>query len=111
MSADPARRDRLRGQLGRVGVWLTLLGLQSAAAERDAAAEIERLGYPALWFGETAVNKEAFVHAAILLAATRRITVATGIASIYARDPAAAERRPRTRSPRRSMAASCSGSV
>jgi probable F420-dependent oxidoreductase len=90
MTTDPAQQDRLRGRLGRVGVWLTLLGLQSAAAERDAAAEIERLGYPALWFGETAVNKEAFVHAAILLAATRRITVATGIASIYARDPAAA---------------------
>jgi probable F420-dependent oxidoreductase len=87
---DPAQQDRLRRRLGRVGVWLTLLGLQSAAAERDAAAEIERLGYPAVWFGETAVNKEAFVHAGIVLAATRRITVATGIASIYARDPAAA---------------------
>jgi probable F420-dependent oxidoreductase len=86
----PAHQDLLRGRLGRVGVWLTLLGLQAAAAERDAAAEIEQLGYPALWFGETAVNKEAFVHAAILLAATRRLTVATGIASIYARDPAAA---------------------
>ena len=47
-------------------------------------------GIRRIWFGETAVNKEAFVHAAILLAATRRITVATGIASIYARDPAAA---------------------
>jgi probable F420-dependent oxidoreductase len=90
VTIDPAQQDRLRGRLGRVGAWLTLLGLQSAAAERDAAAEIEQLGYPALWFGETAVNKEAFVHAAILLAATRRITVATGIASIYARDPAAA---------------------
>jgi probable F420-dependent oxidoreductase len=86
---DPGQRDRLRRRLGRIGAWLTLLGLQSAAAERDAAAEIEQLGYPALWFGETAVNKEAFVHAAILLAATRQITIATGIASIYARDPAA----------------------
>jgi probable F420-dependent oxidoreductase len=86
---DPAERDRLRGRLGRVGAWLTLLGLQSAATERDAAFEIEQLGYPALWFGETAVNKEAFVHAAILLSATSRITIATGIASIYARDPAA----------------------
>jgi probable F420-dependent oxidoreductase len=86
---DAGERDRLRGRLGRVGAWLTLLGLQSAAAERAAAEEIEQLGYPAVWFGETAVNKEAFVHAAILLAATRRITVATGIASIYARDPAA----------------------
>jgi probable F420-dependent oxidoreductase len=87
--ADPAQRDRLRHQLGRVGAWLTALGMQSAADERAAVGEIEQLGYPALWFGETAVNKEAFVHAAILLAASRQITIATGIASIYARDPSA----------------------
>jgi probable F420-dependent oxidoreductase len=86
---EPADRDRLRQQLGRVGAWLTLLGLRSADEERAAALEIEALGYPALWFGETPVNKEAFVHAGILLAATSRITLATGIASIYARDPAA----------------------
>jgi probable F420-dependent oxidoreductase len=85
----PGERERLRQALGPVGVWLTLLGLQSAADERAAATEIEALGYPALWFGETPVNKEAFVHAGILLAATSRIVVATGIASIYARDPSA----------------------
>lgn len=86
---DASERERLRRTLGPVGVWLTLLGLRSADEERAAAAEIEALGYPALWFGETPVNKEAFVHAGILLAATRRIALATGIASIYARDPAA----------------------
>jgi probable F420-dependent oxidoreductase len=86
---DAAGRDRLRAQLGPVGVWLTLLGLSAAAEERAAAAEIEALGYPALWFGETPVNKEAFVHAGILLAAAGRITIATGIANIYARDPSA----------------------
>jgi probable F420-dependent oxidoreductase len=90
VTIDPADRDRLRERLGTVGAWLTLLGLRSAREERAAAAEIERLGYPALWFGETPVNKEAFVHAGILLAATERIAVATGIASIYARDAAAA---------------------
>jgi probable F420-dependent oxidoreductase len=90
VAIDAADRDRLRDRLGQVGAWLTLLGLRSAREERDAAAEIERLGYPALWFGETPVNKEAFVHAGILLASTERITIATGIASIYARDAAAA---------------------
>jgi probable F420-dependent oxidoreductase len=90
MALDPADRDRLRGRLGPVGAWLTALGLRSARDERTAAAEIERLAYPALWFGETPVNKEAFVHAGILLAATERITIATGIASVYARDAAAA---------------------
>ena len=72
-----------------MGVWLTLLGLRSAQEEGAAATEIERLGYSALWFGETPVNKEAFVHAGILLAATERIAIATGIANIYARDAAA----------------------
>jgi probable F420-dependent oxidoreductase len=90
VAIDPADRDRLRERLGPVGVWLTLLGLRPAAEERAAAAEVERLGYPALWFGETPVNKEAFVHAGILLPAMERIAIATGIASIYARDAAAA---------------------
>jgi probable F420-dependent oxidoreductase len=89
MMIDAGELDRLRRQLGRVGAWLTLLGMRSADEERAAALEIEALGYAALWFGETPVNKEAFVHAGILLAATSRITLATGIASIYARDPAA----------------------
>ena len=89
MTIEAADRDALRRRLGAVGVWLTLLGMRSAAQERAAAAEIEALGYPALWIGETPVNKEAFVHAGILLAATNGITLATGIASIYARDPAA----------------------
>ncbi len=89
MMIDAGELDRLRRQLGRVGAWLTLLGMRSADEERAAALEIEALGYPTLWFGETPVNKEAFVHAGILLAATSRITLATGIASIYARDPAA----------------------
>jgi probable F420-dependent oxidoreductase len=75
--------------IGKVGVWWAFLGSQSAAVERDAAREIERLGYGALWYGESARNKEAFAHAAILLDATERIAVASGIASIYFRDPAA----------------------
>jgi probable F420-dependent oxidoreductase len=79
----------LRERIGPVGVWFALLGSQSAQAERDAAAEIEALGYPMLWFGESARNKEAFAHAAILLAATSRLVVGSGIASIYFRDAAA----------------------
>jgi probable F420-dependent oxidoreductase len=89
MAIGAADCDRLRERLGAVGAWVTLLGLRSAREERAAAAEIEALGYGALWFGETPVNKEAFVHSGILLAATERIAIATGIANIYARDAAA----------------------
>jgi probable F420-dependent oxidoreductase len=80
--------DALRRQLGRVGAW-GALALRPAAEERRAAAELERLGYGALWFGEGPATKEAFAHAAILLGATQRIVVATGIANIYGRDATA----------------------
>ena len=75
--------------LGRLGVWWALLGSQDAAAEREAAREIERLGYSTLWYGESVRNKDAMAHAAVLLDATERINVGSGIASIYVRDPAA----------------------
>jgi len=59
-----------------------------AGKVREAASELEERGYGAIWFGE-AVGREALTHAGLLLAATRRIVVATGIANIYARDPIA----------------------
>ena len=82
-SPSAADRATLRRRLGRVGVWLAALGLRVADEERAAAATIEELGYPALWFGETPANKEAFAHAAILLARPGGSSIATGIASIY----------------------------
>ncbi len=75
----------IRDRIGRIGVWTMALGSRPAAIEREAVAAIENLGFGALWFGE-AQNKEAFAHAAILLAASRRIVVASGIANIWARD-------------------------
>jgi probable F420-dependent oxidoreductase len=71
--------------IGRVGVWSFGLELQPAARAQAAAAEIEALGYGALWIPE-AMGREAFAHAGLLLAATRRIVIATGIANIWARD-------------------------
>lgn len=53
---------------------------------QEAAAELEELGYGALWFGEAA-GREALTKAALLLAGTKRIVIATGIANIYGRDP------------------------
>jgi probable F420-dependent oxidoreductase len=73
-------------QLGPVGVWLGGFGY-AATDDRNNAAELERLGYSALWFGEAPGGKEAFTRAATLLAATESLVVATGIASIWGRDP------------------------
>lgn len=56
-----------------------------AAREREIAAHIERLGYRTLWITE--FQKDAFAHAGLVLAATQRLTVATGIANVWAREP------------------------
>jgi probable F420-dependent oxidoreductase len=71
-------------ELGRVGIW-QFLDIFPAAVAQDAAREIERLGFRTLWIPE-ALGREAFTHAALLLAGTERLIVATGIANVWARD-------------------------
>ncbi|OHV31361.1 LLM class F420-dependent oxidoreductase [Pseudofrankia sp. EUN1h] len=81
-----------RRRLGRFGVWVapfTLLGT-SAAVQRTQFARIERLGYGSLWSGETppvapVSGREAFAQHGLMLAATERIVVGTGIANISVR--------------------------
>src|SRR3954468_22451814 len=72
-------------EIGRVGIWVPQLDAQPSTVAEQAAAEIEALGYGAIWLPE-AVGRDPFVHAALLLGATQRVVVATGIANIYARD-------------------------
>ncbi|MCL4313157.1 MAG: LLM class F420-dependent oxidoreductase [Actinobacteria bacterium] len=72
-------------QLGQIGIWTSALDRQPAKTATAAAAEIDRLGYGALWVGE-AIRREAFSNAALLLSATKKVTVCTGIANIWARD-------------------------
>jgi probable F420-dependent oxidoreductase len=72
-------------QLGRIGIWTRQLEDQPAAEAQEAARELEELGYGALWFGE-AFGREVLANAGLLLAATKRMVIATGIANIYARD-------------------------
>jgi probable F420-dependent oxidoreductase len=70
---------------GRVGVWSGQFDFSPAPVVRDAAQEIEALGYRAVWTGE-AVGREVLTAAQLLLAATDSLVVATGIANIWARD-------------------------
>ena len=83
------RRDALREALGPVGIWSFALQTRPAAEEQAAVTGYEALGYGAAWFPESLGSKEALSHAALLLAGSSRILVATGIANIYARDAAA----------------------
>lgn len=75
-------------ELGPIGIWTAQFDYQPAAKVREAAAELEQLGFGAIWFPET-VGRESLTHAALLLGATSRIVIATGIANIYARDSVA----------------------
>ncbi|SEN47442.1 TIGR03620 family F420-dependent LLM class oxidoreductase [Nonomuraea pusilla] len=74
---------------GHVGVWHPMIGRAPAEQGRRAAARIEELGYGSVWVNEGPGSKEPFASAAILLAATRRVVVGTGIASLWARDATA----------------------
>ncbi len=77
--------DELRAKLGRVSVWWSGPMIGPAQEARDAAAEIEQLGYSALWYGEAALTKDAFAAAGILLSATSTLQIATGVANIWSR--------------------------
>ena len=71
--------------LGKLGVW-TWLDMLSTPQAAEFAAEIESLGYSALWTPE-AVGRDPFALISRLSASTKKLVFATGIANIYARDP------------------------
>lgn len=68
------------------GVFLFNEGIP-AAELRQTVQRIEALGYSAVWFPE-AIGREPFATASFILAHTERLIAATGILSIYGRDPA-----------------------
>jgi probable F420-dependent oxidoreductase len=75
--------DGWRSRLGTVGVWAG-----GAAAEPALAQQVEELGLGALWLGGGNPDPEALAGRKAMLDGTERIVVATGIASIWAWDPA-----------------------
>lgn len=75
--------------IGRIGVWTFQLDLVPSARAAEHVDELDELGYGAVWFPE-AVGREAFTSASLLLRGGTDIVVATGIATIWARDAMAA---------------------
>lgn len=70
--------------IGTIGLWQSL-DSYPAAQLRDLVAELDEQGWPCLWIPET-VARDPFVAAGAILGATTNLRVATGIASIWARD-------------------------
>ncbi len=68
--------------IGRVGIWWSG-SWRADDASADVAAEMEDLGYTALW-SSGGFEAGLSPHFDRLLAATRRITVASGIVSVWA---------------------------
>ncbi len=84
----------LRVTLGPVGIWTSLDAIPVDEALRFVAL-VEDLGFPTLWVNESAA-REPFALLGALALATSRLTLGLGIASIYARDAAAAHAGART---------------
>ena len=84
---DEARKWAER--LGRIGAWTFDLERLSAAAARDYVRELEQLGIRVLWIPESLGSKEIFAHAGLLLGASQRLIIASGIANMWARDATA----------------------
>jgi len=70
---------------GRVGLWTHVLDAMPMAAAQEHVAELGEIGYGAVWIPE-AVGRDPMVAASLLLAGSSDIVLATGIASIWARD-------------------------
>ncbi len=70
--------------IGKVGIWF-FLDAMPAPDSAAFAKQVEKNGYKVLWIPE-AVGREPFAHAAYLLSHTDRLSIATGIANIWARD-------------------------
>ncbi len=75
-------------QLKKIGIW-TAFEKQPASKLKEAVAELEQLGYGAVWYSE-GLGRESLTQAGLLLSASSRMVIATGITNIYGRDPVTA---------------------
>lgn len=74
-------------KFGKLGVF-TFTDVMDAKQLAELATRLEALNYSTLWYPE-AFNYETFAIGGYLLGHSKKLVVASGIANIYARDPAA----------------------
>lgn len=73
-------------QLGKLGLWSMELRFGDKAEVADAAEELEELGFGTLWL-PGGIDNQVLGNVDALLAATQRITIATGILNIWKHQP------------------------
>jgi probable F420-dependent oxidoreductase len=73
--------------LGRIGIWSMELRMGMADEVADAAAELDALGYRALWIPGLS-GQGALQRVDELLGATKRATIATGVLGLWSQPPA-----------------------
>jgi probable F420-dependent oxidoreductase len=72
-------------KLGPIGIWSTGLRYGDRKAAQEAAAQLEGLGYSAVWIPD--VGGDVFGAVGALLEATRSLVVATGILNLWMHRP------------------------
>jgi alkanesulfonate monooxygenase SsuD/methylene tetrahydromethanopterin reductase-like flavin-dependent oxidoreductase (luciferase family) len=73
---------------GDLGLWAGFLDQLPAPEATALVCDLEAAGVGTVWLQEYS-GVDTFVRAALYLSATTRLTVAIGVAVIYARDPTA----------------------
>ena len=73
-------------RLSGTGIWSGQLRYGDAATITDAAAELDELGFDAVWIPD--VGGDVLGAVEMLLAATQRTVVATGILNVWMHEPA-----------------------
>lgn len=79
--------EDMRGRLGRVGAVL-MTPIAPAREWRRAARRVEEAGYGSIWTNEAIGGREVFTQLGVMLAATERIVLGSGVANLWARHPA-----------------------
>jgi probable F420-dependent oxidoreductase len=77
-----------RFDFGRVGIWTREIDRLPMAEAQATARELEALGYGTLWLPDV-VGRDPIAHAGLLLSATERMVIGTGVCNIYARSATA----------------------
>jgi alkanesulfonate monooxygenase SsuD/methylene tetrahydromethanopterin reductase-like flavin-dependent oxidoreductase (luciferase family) len=73
--------------LGRVGVWALEPRFADPGEAAEAVAELDELGWGALWLGDV-FGGDVLADAGRLLDATKTLTLAPGVLNLWAHDPA-----------------------